>query len=105
MTLSNIFKSIPSNLGNEVFEHIVKNDNITIERIISKGHQSPPQGWFDQDKSEWVLLIQGSATIAFKGKDDIHLTTGDHLLISAHEKHRVLTTSIEPEAIWLAVHF
>jgi len=40
----NIFKSIPENLDNEVFDLLIQNENVKIERIVSKGHTSPASG-------------------------------------------------------------
>ncbi|MDT8317429.1 MAG: hypothetical protein RQ824_05500, partial [bacterium] len=58
MDLKNIFESIPNNLDEEVFELLLQNENIKIERIISKGHRSPESGWYDQKKSEWVIVCR-----------------------------------------------
>jgi cupin 2 domain-containing protein len=38
-------KNIPKNLPDELFETLVQTNNILIERINSKGHTSPKQGW------------------------------------------------------------
>jgi cupin 2 domain-containing protein len=35
---NNIFAEIPEKLPEELFESILKQDNIVIERIVSKGH-------------------------------------------------------------------
>ena len=102
--MTNIF-NLPSSLPNkELFESIVSNENILIERIISTGQTTPPGEWYDQDKDEWVILLQGEAILAYEDGKQIKLTAGDYLFIPAHQKHRVEYTSIEPPCIWLAVH-
>ena len=102
--MTNIF-DLPSSLTNqELFESLVSADNILIERIISTGQTTPPGEWYDQDRDEWVILLQGSASLAYADGTDIKLTTGDYLFIPAHQKHRVEYTSSEPPCIWLAVH-
>lgn len=102
--MTNIF-DLPSSLPNhELFESLVSADNILIERIISTGQTTPPGEWYDQDRDEWVILLQGSASLAYADGTDITLTTGDYLFIPAHQKHRVEYTSSEPPCIWLAVH-
>jgi len=53
MPLSNIFESIPENIGNEMIDVIAQNKNAKIERIVSRGHTSPASGWYDQKKDEW----------------------------------------------------
>ena len=102
--MTNIF-DLPSSLPNkELFEPLVSADNILIERIISTGQTTPPGEWYDQDKDEWVILLQGEATLAYADGSEIKLAPGDYLFIPAHQKHRVEYTSSEPPCIWLAVH-
>jgi len=102
---SNIFKNIPDQLPEELIECIFKRDNIQIERIISKGHITPAEQWYDQDGDEWVMLIQGQAIILYEKDHQIfHLNAGDYLLIPAHTRHRVEWTTPGLHTIWLAVH-
>ena len=103
--MSNIFDSIPADLSSEVFEDLVSSDKVKIERIISKGHSSPDFGWYDQEQSEWVIVIAGSAIIDFDGKPSITLKAGDYLNIPAHQKHKVAWTDPDVETVWLAVHY
>lgn len=102
--MNNIF-NLPSSLPDkELFESIVSNDNILIERIISTGQTTPPGEWYDQSKDEWVILLQGEATLSYEDGSQIKLTPGDYLFIPAHFLHRVEYTSTSPPCIWLAVH-
>ena len=103
--LKNIFSLIPEDLSQEIFETILKKENIKIERIISKGHTSPVSGWHQQKQNEWVLVLKGSAIISFEGTDDIKLNEGSHLDIPALTKHRVSWTQPETETIWLAIFY
>ncbi len=105
MTKNNIFSDLPASLDQEVFEDILKRENIRIERIISQGHSAPETGWFDQDEKEWVIVLTGSATLLFEGEDEIELSAGDYLMIPAHQRHRVLKTDPEQPTIWLAIFF
>ena len=88
----------------EKFEQIVSGKNIQIERIISTGQTTNPREWYDQELDEWVILLQGEAELSCADETRIKLKAGDYLLISAHTKHRVEYTSIEPPCIWLAVY-
>ena len=101
----NIYDKIPSELSNELFEIIAKKDSLKIERIISKGHTTPKEKWYDQKFNEFVILIQGSAIISFEDGNNIEMKKGDYINIPKHCKHRVEQTSSNPEAIWLAVHY
>ena len=57
MKSQNIFSDLPHCPKNEIFDSLIKNESITIERIVSKGHRSPENGWYDQDKNEWILVL------------------------------------------------
>jgi len=105
MTKNNIFSDLPTSLDQEVFEDILKRENIRIERIISQGHSAPETGWFDQDENEWVIVLTGSASLLFEGEDEIELSAGDYLMIPAHQRHKVLKTDPEQPTIWLAIFF
>jgi len=104
-TVNNLFEGIAADFPDEVFDVILQHENIKIERIISSGHTSPSSGWYNQDKHEWVLILQGSATIGFEDGSSIQMQEGDYLNITAHRKHRVTKTSKNPDTIWLAIHY
>ncbi|MBM9518471.1 cupin domain-containing protein [Desulforhopalus vacuolatus] len=103
--MKNIFEDIPDDVSAEVFENLVENQNVTIERIISEGHSSPDSGWYDQEKNEWVLVLQGEAIISLYNESSVHLKEGDYLNIKAHQKHKVAWTAPDIKTIWLAVHY
>lgn len=105
MNLPNIFANIPDTLPAELFEKLAGNDQVTIERIISRGHSTPDGQWYDQTRNEWVILLSGSATLEFAEGEQKSLKPGDHLLIPAHCKHRVNATAADGDSVWLAVHF
>ncbi|GGC94377.1 hypothetical protein GCM10010994_60220 [Chelatococcus reniformis] len=89
----------------EQFHSILARDGVRIERIVSTGQASPPGFWYDQPHGEWVLLLQGQATVRFHDEADARrLDPGDHVWIEPHRRHRVERTSAAPPAIWLAVH-
>ena len=102
--MTNIFNLPPSLPNKELFESLVSAENILIERIVSTGQSTPSGEWYDQDKDEWVILLQGEAVLAYADGSQIKLLAGDYLFIPAHQKHRVEYTSSEPPCIWLAVH-
>jgi cupin 2 domain-containing protein len=102
----NIFDIASLPHGNkETFETILKYPGLHIEKIVSNGQTTPEGEWYDSDKAEWVVLLQGSAIIEIENGKQVHLTAGDHLLIEAHKKHRVIYTSQNPHCIWIGVHF
>jgi cupin 2 domain-containing protein len=101
----NIFDSLPKDLSLEVFEDIIHASTIRIERIISKGHSSPDTGWYDQDESEWIMLVEGKATLEFESGSTCELSAGDYINIPAHVKHKVVWTDPNQITIWLAVFY
>ena len=105
METGNIFQSLPQDLSQEVFDSLVDTGTVLIERIVSKAHRTPEGQWYDQDRSEWIMVLQGEATLVFEQAEVVHLKVGDHLNIPAHVKHRVSWTSEHEETIWLAVHY
>jgi cupin 2 domain-containing protein len=103
--MNNILRNIPKDLPEELFETLVQTGAVHIERIISKGHTSPDEGWYDQDRNEFVLLLKGAARLEFEGGRTVSMVPGDWLEIPAQVKHRVIWTDGEGETVWLAVHY
>jgi len=105
MKSNNIFKNIPNKLQEELFEDIISNNGIKIQRIVSQGNTTPKNEWYDQEGDEWVIVLQGKATISFENEDDVNLILGEYINIPAHKKHRVSWTSEDEQTIWIAVHY
>lgn len=103
--MKNILDQIPQQLDKEIFTELLKADGIRIERIVSTGQTSPAHGWYDQTESEWIILIQGSATIEFDTGETHKLNGNDFLNIPAHTKHKVSKTDKASQTIWLAVFY
>ena len=103
---NNLFDNIPKQLPDEIFQDIVKTDNVRIERIVSQGQSSPETGWYDQDENEWVLVMQGQAKLRFE-KDNqlVELNPGDYIDIKAGVRHKVQSTDSSQQTIWLAVFY
>ena len=103
--MKNLLKNIPKNLPGELFETLVKTDNIHIQRIVSKGHTSLEEGWYDQQQREGVLVLKGAARLAFEDGSEVSMGAGNCLEIAAHVKHRVIWTEPEVETIWVGVFY
>lgn len=101
----NILKEIPSDQSQELIETLWGNRRIRIERIVSQGHASPPDFWYDQDENEFILLIQGSARLQFVGEEPCEMIPGSYMHIPAHMRHRVDWTDPTQQTIWLAVFY
>jgi len=100
-----IFSGLPANATAERFDELVKCDTLKIERIVSKGQQSPPSGWYDQADHEWVMIVQGEAELLFDDQTWLRLHAGDYVTIPAHKKHKVSWTDPNQETVWLAVFY
>jgi cupin 2 domain-containing protein len=106
MRIKNIFHDIPPDIPDEIIDKIISSDKIRVEKIVSKGHSTPADFWYDQYENEWVLVVKGKARLKFFDDADlVELKEGDYLNISAHTKHRVEWTDPETETIWLAVFY
>ncbi len=101
----NLFEGVPRELADEWTERLAGDDRVRVERIVSNGHASPPNFWYDQTQSEWVMVVKGSARLAFEGGAMYDLGPGDHLTIPAHTRHRVEWTAPGEETVWVAVFF
>lgn len=100
----NLFSEIPEQLPEELTEVLAESSSVRIERIVSDGQASPDGFWYDQDQDEWVLLLSGSATLEFEDHVLV-MKAGDQVLIPAHQRHRVGSTSPTEKTIWLAVFY
>ena len=104
--LGNLFSNLPDQIDDEIFETIISSEGCKIERIVSKGHHSPDDYWYDQDKNEFVMVLKGSAGLKFENDQKIvKMMPGDYINIPAHCRHRVEWTDPDVETIWLAVHY
>ena len=88
---------IPS--SGETFDTLLSTDRAIIQRIVSSDILT--QTTYIQDEDEWVILIEGSATLEIDTKI-VTLCKGEHIHIPAKTPHKVLSTT--KGTIWLAVH-
>jgi cupin 2 domain-containing protein len=106
MKSENLFSGIPANLPEELFTTLHQAGSLRIERIVSQGHASPPEFWYDQDEHEWVIVLQGSAIVQSEGDSEpVELQPGSYLNVPAHTRHRVVSTSPTEKTVWLAIHY
>ena len=101
----NILSPLPADLSDEVFEELLRSAHVRVERIVSNGHASPRNGWYDQEESEWVVVLSGKGAILFESGEEIVLKPGDSVDIPAHTKHRVAWTDKHQPTVWLAVFY
>lgn len=104
-TIGNLFANIPSALPDELFETLLQAGPCRLERIVSSGHATPSDQWYDQDWDEWVVVLQGQAGLRLANEDTTRiLAPGDSVWLPAHCRHRVAWTSTAPPVVWLALH-
>ena len=106
MQIQNMFSGIPSDIPEEFIETIMQSPDLRIERILSKGHSSPPDFWYDQDENEFIPLLKGSAGLSIEGlNQEVVLNSGDYLNIESPVRHRVEWTLEGVETVWLAIYY
>ncbi|APZ93301.1 nif11 domain/cupin domain protein [Fuerstiella marisgermanici] len=101
----NLFADFPTAVPEELVNVLAQSTSVRIERIVSTGHASPKDFWYDQDEHEWVVVLQGEGKLLFDDAESVHLRPGDHIGIPAHKKHRVEWTSPDEPTVWLAVFY
>ena len=102
----NLFADLPASIAEELVDVFAHSQHVRVERIVSTGHASPEDSWYDQDEHEWVVVLKGEGKLLFEADDGpILLRPGDYVLIPAHRKHRVEWTVPGEPTVWLAVFF
>lgn len=99
MQLENLFRHIDPPETGERFETLLSHQGLIIERIISSPRIAATE--YIQAQDEWVVLLQGEATLAVAGQP-VELKSGDYVFLPAQTPHTVLKVS--DGALWLAVH-
>ena len=101
----NIYANIPAIKLKEVFETILVDKKVKIERIISRGHRTDKGKWLKQAGGEWVIVLKGAGNLRFFGDNRLlALKPGDYVFIPGNTIHRLEWTPPAQETIWLAVH-
>ena len=102
-----ILAGLPSRRQGEWFDTLLETPGVRLERIVSPpGHSMPADEWFDQDRSEFVLVLQGRGAIVIEGQEgEVVLNPGDYLRLPAGVRHRVAWTDAHRSTVWLALHY
>ena len=103
-SVKNIFDDLPQHLPKELVQILIRAADVRIERIISHGHASPADFWYDQPQHEWVIVLKGAARLQFED-GVVEMKVGDFINIPAHQKHRVDWTTPDEPTIWLGVRY
>jgi cupin 2 domain-containing protein len=103
-TFKNIFDDLPQHLPKELVQTLISAANVRIERIISHGHASPADFWYDQAQHEWVIVLKGAARLQLED-GMIEMKAGDFIKIPAFRKHRVDWTTPDEPTVWLGVRY
>ena len=103
-SIKNIFDELPQHLPKEVVQTLIRAADVRIERIISHGHASPADFWYDQPQHEWVIVLKGAARLQFEDAM-VEMKPGDYINIPAYKKHRVDWTTPDEPTVWLGVRY
>ena len=88
--------SVPA--GGEAETILCERGGVSVRRIVSNLARTE---WYDQEEDEWLVLLEGRAELETED-GTVSLAKGDTLLLRAHCRHRVVSTS--ENALWLTVH-
>ncbi len=95
-------EGVPSELPQELVSVLASGPGVRIERIVSRGHVTFADEWYDQAEDEFVLIVTGAARLEFEDFD-LELRAGDWVDLPAHVRHRVAWTVADEDTVWLAV--
>lgn len=95
----NIYSYTPP-LKGEDFTTLLEDNGLKVSRIVSSNKVEGKL--YIQKESEFVILLEGSATLEVDGKI-VELKRGDTLHIAAKVPHKVLKT--EQNTLWLAIYY
>jgi cupin 2 domain-containing protein len=91
--------------ADEHVDVLIARGELTVERIVSMGHASPTDFWYDSPRAEWVVLLSGAARLEFEHEVVHHeMHPGDYVLIDAHRRHRVAWTDPDTPSVWLTIY-
>lgn len=99
MTAGHLFVDSAPPAGGERFETLLQHRHLVVERIVSSAAVVPTE--YVQPQDEWVLLVQGTATLEVAGESR-PMRAGDYLFLPARTPHTV--REVSEGALWLAVH-
>ncbi len=98
-----LLEDIQAAPGAESVQVLLESQHVRIERIVSRGYQSPPGFWYDQAHDEWVVVIAGCGVVTFDDDREIRMTPGDSVYLPARCRHRISYTDPDVPTVWLAV--
>ncbi len=102
--ITNVFDELPQHLPKELVQTLIRAADVRIERIISHGHASPADFWYNQPQHEWVIVLKGAARLHFED-GMVEMKVGDFINIPAFKKHRVEWTTPDEPTVWLGVRY
>jgi cupin 2 domain-containing protein len=62
---------LPTSLGAEHVDELLRRPNLRIERIVSTGQASAETFWYDQTEHEWVVVLSGRAKLRYEHDDEV----------------------------------
>jgi cupin 2 domain-containing protein len=105
MTIGSSNQGSETREGTERHERLLGEGGLRVDRITSNGYSSPVGEWFDQDCQEWVTVLEGEGVLGFEDGTSVTMKKGEHLVLAAHRRHRIVRTSLHPPCVWLAVYY
>lgn len=99
MTPANLYANAAPPQEGERFEALLSHKGLVVERIVSSSKIASQE--YVQEQDEWVVLLQGEATLDVDGQT-VQLRSGDYLFLPSRTPHTVQRVS--DGALWLAVH-
>ncbi len=99
----NLFDNLEARGISEDCRDLFVSGGVRIERIVSRGHVSPPGFWYEQKTGEWVAVLGGEALLEWEDGRSLRMKAGEWVYLPPLERHRVAWTAPGQPTVWLAV--
>lgn len=104
LEVARLVEDLPEAAEEEDVRVIWQSPHMRVERIVSYGHASDDDFWYDQTEDEWVMVLLGRAVLEIEGEAQPRsLEPGDAINLPARTKHRVVSTASDTATVWLAI--
>lgn len=104
LDFAHLTEDLPEPAEEEDIRVIWQSPHMRVERIVSYGHASGDDFWYDQAEDEWVMVLMGEGVLEIDGEAQHRtLGPGDAINLPAHTKHRVVSTPSDTATVWLAI--
>ena len=105
--VKNLLRAFPGrkNRPEEHIQELFRGGGITIEGIITYGKVTLQGQWYDDPRTEFVMVLSGEAELLFEENNQrAKLGRFDYVIIPPHERHRIEWVGAYRNTLWLTAY-